>query len=119
MLYASTRNSLTKSLGSSLLTSSLFATSQTDLYPSSYLAHLKHMAAPKPLSAREQEMADIKAAEREAGGDAGGGSRGRVNHVGTGVSVGWSEDVETAVRGLAEEEGGKLVVVVSLIQFNS
>src|ERR1700709_560398 len=63
MLYASTRGSLLKSLGSTLFTDSIFATSKADLTPEAYAAHRRHLDAPKPLSTREREMADIRAAE--------------------------------------------------------
>lgn len=115
MLYASTRASLTRSLGASLFTDSLFATSKADLTPESYIAHKKHMAAPKPLSAREQEMADVRAAERDAGAGGGGyeGSGARQNHLGTGVGLSWAPEVEEAVSELAKGEGNGLVVIVS------
>ncbi len=67
MIYASTRNSVTKSLGATSFVDTIFATSKEDLTPEGYAAHKRHLAAPKPMSAREKEMADIKAAEREAG----------------------------------------------------
>jgi hypothetical protein len=113
MLYASTRNSLMKSLGSAHFTDSLFATSKADLTPEAYASHKKHVAAPKPLSAREQEMADIKAAERESGGGTYDGSRTRQNHLGTGVGLNWSPEVEDAVKELCTGESSRLVVIVS------
>lgn len=120
MLYASTRGSLTRSLGSSLFADSLFATSKADLTPESYLAHKHHMAAPKPLSAREQEMADIRAAERDAGAGGGGyeGSGARQNLLGTGVGLAWTPEVEEAVGELGRGEGSGLVVIVSAAEIN-
>jgi len=111
MLYASTRNSLMKSLGSTHFVDSLFATSKADLTPEAYASHKRHVAAPKPLSAREQEMADIMAAERENGGGAYDGSRSRQNHLGAGVGLNWSPDVEDAVKELITGEGSRLVVI--------
>lgn len=112
MLYASTRNALTKSLGSSVFTDSLFATSKDDLTPDAYAKHKKHMAAPKPLSAQEQEMADIRAAEREAGNASYEGSSARRNHLGAKVGLSWAPEVENAVRELWVGEGSQLVVIV-------
>ncbi|KAG1734577.1 hypothetical protein EDB19DRAFT_1595091, partial [Suillus lakei] len=81
-LPASTSNSLTRSLGSTIFTDSLFATSKADVTPEACEAHKRHQVAPKPLSAREQEMANIlKAAEREAGNSY-EGSNARKNHIG-------------------------------------
>ncbi|KAG6814291.1 hypothetical protein H0H92_013416 [Tricholoma furcatifolium] len=108
MLYASTRASLLRELGSNLFTDAIFATSKADLTPDAYAAHRRHVNAPKPLSAREQEMADVRAAE--AGG-AYEGSRARVNHIGTGVGLRWSDDLEDAVKQLAQAEHGAIVVI--------
>lgn len=112
MLYASTRASLLKSLGSTLFSDSIFATSKADLTPEAYASHRRHLAAPKPLSAREQEMADVRAAERE-GGVAYDGSRARASPIGTGVGLNWSEEVEDAVKKLGEGDGCEVAIIVS------
>ncbi|KAG5340330.1 hypothetical protein C0989_002141 [Termitomyces sp. Mn162] len=108
MLYASTRASLLKALGSTLFTDSLFATSKADLTPEAYAVHRRHINAPKPLSAREQEIADVRAAES---GGVYEGSRARVNHIGTGVGFQWSEDLQDAVRHLAQGEQSAIVII--------
>ncbi|KAF8576390.1 actin depolymerizing protein [Ramaria rubella] len=110
MLYASTRATLMKSLGSASFSDSLFATSKADLTPDAYAAHLRHQAAPQPLSAREQAMADVLAAERKSGSQAGPAAR--VNHLGgTGVQLAWGEDVVSAVGALGHEVASRLVVM--------
>lgn len=112
MLYASTRNSLTKSLGSTVFTDSLFATSKADVTPEAYAAHKRHQAAPQPMSTREQEMADIRAAEREAAGNTYEGSRARQNHLGDGkVGYKWSSEAEDAVKRLGHGEGSQVVIL--------
>jgi len=65
MLYASTRTSLVKGMGDRFK-ETLYANSKEELSPASYAAHLRHNAAPHPLSAREAELASIKASERVA-----------------------------------------------------
>ncbi|KAJ3799410.1 hypothetical protein GGU11DRAFT_870729 [Lentinula aff. detonsa] len=110
MLYASTRASLLKNLGSTVFTDSLFATSKADLTPEAYLAHLKHIAAPKPLSAREQEMEDIRLAELSYAPTY-EGSRARTSIVGTGVGLNWTTNVENAVTELGQEEGSGIVIL--------
>ncbi|OBZ69233.1 Twinfilin-1 [Grifola frondosa] len=110
MLYAATRNTLTKSLGSAHFTDNLFATSKADLSAEAYARHKRHLAAPKPMSAREKEMEEVKAAEREAGGRLLDGSQARKNHIGTRVGLGWAEDVENAVKELGSEDGSRLVI---------
>jgi twinfilin-like protein len=109
-LYASTRSSLTKSLGSTVFTDSLFATCKADLTPEAYEAHKRHQAAPKPLSAREQEMENIKAAEREAGNSY-EGSNARKNHVGQRVGLSWSSEAEDAVKGLGSRKDSRIVIL--------
>lgn len=111
MLYASTRNNLTKSLGSAPFTDSIFATSKADVTADAYARHRASLAAPKPMTAREQEMEAIKLAEsRSAAYD---GSRARKSHVGGKVGFQWSPETEQAVKELGESQQGKLVVLVS------
>lgn len=117
MLYASTRNSVTKSLGSTHFTDNIFATSKADLTPDAYSKHKIHSAAPQPLSAREQDLADMAAAEK-LNGDSYQGSNARLNLLGgTGVGLKWSEEVEDALRQLARDSTNHLLVVVSLTHF--
>ena len=89
MLYASTRNALMRALGSATFTDNIYATSKDDVTPEAYAAHLRHLAAPKPLSAREKELEDVKAAEREGGINQYEGARRRV----TVRSSGWTRTV--------------------------
>ena len=116
MLYASTRNSLTKSLGSAHFVDSIFATSRADVTPSAYAAHRTHVTAPKPLSHREQEMADILAAERQTHGSTSlyeGGMQGRKTHVGGTVGFAWDPAVEGALKELVDADADRLIVLVS------
>ncbi|KAH9063356.1 actin depolymerizing protein [Lactarius vividus] len=111
MLYASTRNTLTKSLGAALFVDTIFATSKADLTPEGYAAHKRHLAAPKPMNAREKEMADIKAAEREAGGTPHNVNAARTSPFGASVGLKWSSDVEAAVRDLADATEDHVVII--------
>ena len=115
MLYAATRNTLTKGLGSTHFTDNLFATAKDDLTAEAYAKHRRHLAAPKPMSAREKEMEEVKAAEREAGGRSYEGSRVRQNHVGQGVFLKWSTEAENAIKDLASAEDSRLVILVSYV----
>lgn len=112
MLYASTRNSLTKALGSAPFKDTLFATSKADISASAYAKHRASLDAPKPMSAREKEMEEIKQAEGRSSTYE--GSRARVNHVTQEVGLGWPEDIESAVLELGSGEGSKLVVIVGI-----
>ncbi|GAA6064515.1 hypothetical protein JCM10212_003119 [Sporobolomyces blumeae] len=122
MLYASTRQTLVRSLGDSKFKDSLFATSKDDLTYDSYVAHTRHTTASAPLTAREQEMAAIRAAESAAAdtaNDAPGGGRSMIfgahdDGRGEGEQGGskvrgalpWSDAAVEAVKSL-KEEGGK------------
>jgi twinfilin len=115
MLYASTRAALTKALGSAAFPDALFATHKSDLTPTAYAAHRRHQTAPKPLSAREQEMADVQAAERAAARISGDGSSTRRTHLGgSRVEMDWSENLENAVTALASLDEGSRLVVLSI-----
>ncbi|ESK94229.1 protein tyrosine kinase [Moniliophthora roreri MCA 2997] len=115
MLYASTRASLLKSLGSTSFTDSIFATSRSDITPASYAAHLASLNAPKPLSAREKEIEDAKAAERAATNASYQGSSGRASHLGgaAGGKIGmpWSDEAEKAIEELGSGEDASVVVI--------
>ncbi|KAM0789154.1 hypothetical protein ACM66B_000005 [Microbotryomycetes sp. NB124-2] len=63
MLYASSRNTCSRALGNQRFAANLFATSKSDLTYKAYMAHESHEAAANPMSEREKEMAEIKAAE--------------------------------------------------------
>ncbi|PBK64439.1 actin depolymerizing protein [Armillaria solidipes] len=108
MLYAASRGSLTRSLGSSIFTDSIFATSKEDLTAEAYAAHRRHVTAPQPLSIREQEIADARAAEREAGAHS---YRPKVNPVGHGVGLKWTDQVEDAIKALGQGEDSGLVLL--------
>ena len=117
MLYASTRSSLAKALGAAAFSDTLFATSKSDLTADAYARHRASLNAPAPMSEREKEIEEIKAAELRATESGSGyqGSRARVSHVAT-VGMKWSEEVEQAVRELftSEPQGeeGTLLLVV-------
>ncbi|RCI02509.1 Twinfilin-1, partial [Rhizopus stolonifer] len=69
MLYASTRATLTKELGDYRFTDSVYGTEKKEFTWEGYKKHLAHKAAEAPLTRREQELAEIKAAEAKAVSD--------------------------------------------------
>ena len=111
MLYASTRNTLTKSIGSTHFTDSIFATSKDDVTPASYAAHRAHMSAPKPMSPREKEAEAARAAERQAGNAAYESIHDRTRNEPVGFA--WPEDVDSAMKSLSEGDESQLIVLVS------
>ena len=111
MLYASSRASLTKSLGSTHFPESLFANSKADLTPSAYKEHKAHVAAPQPLSAREREIADAKEAERATSVHE--GMSARRNHIGSVPGTQWSDEATEAVKRIGESTEDELLVLAS------
>ncbi|KAL4254077.1 actin-binding proteins ADF family protein [Abortiporus biennis] len=110
MLYAASRNNLTKSLGAAHFADTIFATSKDDVTADAYRKHKAHLAAPKPMSAREKELEAVKVAEREAGGTFYEGRAARKNHIGTHVGFQWDEDVQAAIKELSEGDGNRIVL---------
>jgi twinfilin-like protein len=58
-------------------------------------------------------MANIKAAEREAGNSY-EGSNARKNHIGQRVGLFWSLEAEDAVKGLGSQNNSRIVVLVRI-----
>eukprot|EP01134_Creolimax_fragrantissima_P005205 CFRG5205T1 len=56
MLYASTKSTMKRQFGDSLIADDLFGSVVSDVNYKGYLAHIKSENAPPPLSVREQEM---------------------------------------------------------------
>ena len=117
MLYASTLNSVTKSLGPTNFTDNMNATSKKDVTGEAYAKHLRDQAAPKPMSQREKELAELDEAEKKAA-DGYQGNNARTSHL-SGAAVGfkWSSDVKEAFERLAVEGSSKLLVAVSTVSF--
>ena len=110
MIYASTRSSFIKSLGSAPFKDTLFATSKDDLSRAAYAKHRASLAAPKPMTAREKEIDEIRQAESRSATYE--GSRARISHSQE-VGLGWTSEVEEAIKSLGSGEGSQLVVLVS------
>ncbi|KAG2215986.1 hypothetical protein INT46_007046 [Mucor plumbeus] len=63
MLYASTRATLTRELGDYRFSDSIYGTEKSEFTWDGYKKHLAHKNAEAPLTRREQELVEIKAAE--------------------------------------------------------
>ena len=70
------------------------------------------MAAASPLSAREAEMAALRAAERAAGDDLPRGSAARNAIVHNTEGIAWSDGIEADIKNLGSESSSKLLVLV-------
>lgn len=73
---------------------------------------MRGTSAPKPMSAREQEMEAVRAAERSSGMISSNARK--TSHVGTAVGCPWSQEVVDAVSALTNPDldDGNLVVIV-------
>lgn len=113
MLYASTRNSVTKSLGPTYFTDNIFATSKNDVTGAAYDRHLRLLLAPKPMSQREEEIAKLDKAMTMAADDYKDARTSLLS--GAVVGYPWSDEVKEAFKRLAKEESSKLLVVASTV----
>lgn len=117
MLYASTRASISRQLGDSNFKDSMFATSKDELTPTGYLAHLASRNAQAPMTLREKELADIKAAEEVSSLSMGTslrnsnvwGQGGTV--VNANVGLKWHEDAQQALSSWCGQDGDRVVQV--------
>ncbi|OCK89146.1 actin monomer binding protein-like protein [Cenococcum geophilum 1.58] len=108
MLFASTRLTLTRELGSENFGETLFATEAEELTEAGWRRHEAHGEAANPLTQEEQDLEDIREAEAlESRGTAGkglvgGGGGGR-------IAMQAEEGVREAIAGLSVAGEGNLV----------
>lgn len=109
MLFASTRLTLTRELGSERFRETVFATTKAELTAEGWRKHDKHGQLDAPLTESEQALQGVKEAEAEASR----GTGARSSHVSGGVSFPISDEALQALRGL---DGGNenLVQLVRL-----
>ncbi|RUS25075.1 hypothetical protein BC938DRAFT_472661 [Jimgerdemannia flammicorona] len=105
MLYASTRATLTKGLGDARFKDSVYGTTEAEFTLDGYKKHKRHQAADAPLTARERELAEIKAIEAKESFNAQGTTVRRT--YAAGVAFPLSEQALEAVRALAAPKGDR------------
>lgn len=93
MIYASTRNTLSRELGSKV-SSTYFATTKDELCYSAFAKERKNDAADKPLSEKEKELRNVKAAE----GETSHSTQARRALVSSGVSFPVSDEAQEALN---------------------
>lgn len=109
MLFASTRLTLVRELGSEHFRETIFATNAKELTSQGFEKHDAHTALDAPLTEEEKSLGEVKRAEQEAGA----GTSKREIHLGTHMAMPMGEDALAALKGLAEEGGEGLVMLVS------
>ncbi|KAI9253217.1 hypothetical protein BY458DRAFT_521960 [Sporodiniella umbellata] len=112
MLYASTRATLTKELGDYRFVESIYGTDQSEFSWDGYKKHLAHKSADAPLTRREQELAEIKAAEAKAVSDY-QGTTSRKNYA-PGVAFPLTDKAIESLSELKKEKGDRAHNFVSL-----
>ncbi|KAI8381406.1 uncharacterized protein BYT42DRAFT_566404 [Radiomyces spectabilis] len=113
MLYASTRNTLTKELGDYRFTDTLYGTLSSEVSLDGYRKHQKHKAAEAPLTQRERELAEIKQAEAKAVSDYQGTTT-RKSYA-PGVAFPVTEKAQEALRVLNQSKEAREHNFVSLV----
>lgn len=109
MLYASSRPALTKALTS---LDTLSVSSKSELTPSAYLDRLSQQGAPPPISSREREIEDARAAERADAVHGTITSRSRVSHLGSaGLGLKWAEEAIQAVEAFQSFDDNNLLAI--------
>jgi len=108
MLFASTRLTLVRELGSEKFRASRFVTEVSELEAKGWEAWERHEKGEGPLTREEEELKGVK--EALASEKSGMGKKGSV--VSSGVSLQMREGVTESLEGLRRGDGGNLVVLV-------
>lgn len=114
MLFASTRLTLVRELGTEHFRETIFATTAHELTPAGFEKHDAHTALDAPLTEEEKSLGEVKRAEQEAGS----GTGVREIHLSKNLNMPMSEDALVALQDLALE-ARQLVMLVGTPPFLS
>ncbi|KAL2753854.1 hypothetical protein ACRALDRAFT_2043000 [Sodiomyces alcalophilus JCM 7366] len=109
MLFASTRLTLTRELGTEHFRETIFATASEELSPSGFDKHDAHNDLDAPLTEEEKSLGAVKRAEQEAGS----GTGVREIHLSKSLSMPLAEDVIAAMKEAAQE-GGRVLTMLKI-----
>ena len=121
MLFAATRLTLVRELGTERFRETLFATTKQELTPDGWRRHDRHGESKAPLTDEEQALQGVKEAEAEASR----GTTARNSHVSSGLSFPMSSDALDALRNLAHSTENLIQLVgksdgaVELVAYDS
>jgi twinfilin-like protein len=107
MLFASTRLTLVRELGSEHFADTIFATDADELSPRGFAKHDKHTVLEAPLTEEERTLGEVKRAEAEAGT----GTGVREIHLSKNMNMPIAADALAALSELARQEGSGLVML--------
>ncbi|KAK3681786.1 hypothetical protein B0T22DRAFT_502286 [Podospora appendiculata] len=107
MLFAATRLTLVRELGSEHFRDTIFATTPAELSPAGFVKHDAHSALEAPLTEEERSLGEVKRAEQEAGA----GTSSRAIHLSKQMSIPMADSAIAALEELAAERGSGLVML--------
>ena len=107
MLFASTRLTLVRELGSEHFRETIFATTPEELTAAGFEKHDAHANLEAPLTEEEESLGQVKRAEAEAGQ----GSGRREIHLSKSLAMPVSEDALSALEAVGKEERSFVMLV--------
>ncbi|KAI0138584.1 actin depolymerizing protein [Hypoxylon sp. NC0597] len=107
MLFASTRLTLVRELGSEHFRETIFATTADELSPAGFDKHDRHNELEAPLTEEERTLGEVKKAEAEAGA----GTGVREIHLSKTMNMPVATDALVALSALGREEGSGIVML--------
>ncbi|KAH9887424.1 actin depolymerizing protein [Xylariomycetidae sp. FL2044] len=107
MLFASTRLTLVRELGSEHFRETIFTTTGDELTPSGFEKHDKHTEIDAPLTEEERTLGEVKRAEAEAGT----GTGTREIHLSKSMNMPIAADALASLSEMGREEGSGLVML--------
>lgn len=107
MLFASTRLTLTRELGSEHFRETIFATTAEELSPAGFERHDRHAAIDAPLTEEERTLGEVKRAEAEAGA----GTGIREIHLSKTMNMPIATDALVSLSELSRGEGRGIVIL--------
>ena len=110
MLFASSRLTLVRELGSEHFRETIFATTPDELTAAGFVKHDKHSAQAAPLTEEERTLGEVKRAEAEAGS----GTGTREIHLSKNLNMPVTEEALAAMKEVGQEGGRTFLMLVRL-----
>lgn len=108
MLFASTRLTLVRELGTEHFRETIFATTAEELSEQGFKKHDDHTRLAAPLTEEERTLGEVKRAEQEAGA----GTGKREIHLSQHLDIPMTEDALAAVKEVGQEGGRSVTMLV-------
>ena len=109
MLFAATRLTFTRELGTEHFRDTVFTTTADELTEAGFKKHDAHTKLDAPLTREEQTLGEVKRAEQEAGH----GTGVREIHLSKSLNMPVTEDAIAAMKDIGKEGGRVVVMLVS------